>query len=100
MTRLQSKRALITGGGQGLGRGIVEELLRRGCDVAIHYHKSFDGAEAVKQAAPTGMRAQCFAADLTRDTAAQELVDRAVNFLGGLDILVNNAGDLIGRRKI
>jgi 3-oxoacyl-[acyl-carrier protein] reductase len=46
------------------------------------------------------MRAQCFAADLTSDTAAWELVGRAVTFLGGLDILVNNAGDLIGRRKI
>jgi len=41
-----------------------------------------------------------FAADLTSDTAARGLVDRAVSFLGGLDILVNNAGDLIGRRKI
>lgn len=39
MNRLQSKRALVTGGGQGLGRAIVEELLSQGCDVAIHYHK-------------------------------------------------------------
>lgn len=100
MNRLQSKRALVTGGGQGLGRAIVEELLSQGCDVAIHYHKSSEGAEAVKQAAPPGVRVQCFAADLTRDTAARELVDRAVTFLGGLDILVNNAGDLIGRRTI
>ncbi len=68
--------------------------------MAIHYHKSSEGAEAVKQAAPPGVRAQCFAADLTSDTAARELVDRAVTFLGGLDILVNNTGDLIGRRKI
>ncbi len=100
MNRLQSKRALVTGGGQGLGRAIVEELLSQGCDVAIHYHKSSEGAEAVKQAAPPGVRAQCFAADLTSATPAHELVDRAVCFLGGLDILVNNTGDLVGRRKI
>ena len=100
MNRPQSKRALVTGGGQGLGRAIVEELLSQGCDVAIHYHKSSEGAEAVKQTAPPGVRAQCFAADLTSDTAARGLVDRAVTFLGGLDILVNNAGDLIGRRKL
>ncbi len=100
MNRLESKRALVTGGGQGLGRAIVEELLSQGYDVAIHYHKSSEGAEAAKQAAPSGVRAQCFAADLTSEAPAQELVNRAVDFLGGLDILVNNTGDLMGRRKI
>jgi 3-oxoacyl-[acyl-carrier protein] reductase len=100
MGRLQSRRALVTGGGQGLGRAIVEELLRQGCDVAIHYHTSAEGAEAVRRAAPSGARAQCFAADLTSDAAARELVDRATTFLGGLDILVNNTGDLIGRRTL
>ena len=100
MGRLQSKRALVTGGGQGLGRAIVEELLSQGCNVAIHFHTSSEGAEAVKQAAPPGVRTQCFAADLTSDSAARELVNRAVTFLGGLDILVNNTGDLMGRRRI
>ena len=100
MGRIQSKRALVTGGGQGLGRAIVEELLSQGCDVAIHYHTSSEGAESVKQAAPSGVRVQCFSADLTSDTAARQLIDRAIDFLGGLDILVNNTGDLIGRRKI
>ncbi len=51
MTRLQSKRALVTGGGQGLGRAIVEELLSQGCDVAIQYNKSSEGADAEKPAA-------------------------------------------------
>ena len=100
MGRLQGKRALVTGGGQGLGRAIVEELLRQGCDLAIHYHKSTEGAEAAKRAAPPGVRAVCFAADLSQSTEAQALVEDSVAFLGGLDILVNNAGDLIGRRKL
>ena len=100
MGKLKSKRALVTGGGQGLGRAIVEELLRQGCDVAIHYHKSAEGAEATKLAAPLGVRAACFAADLSQSTEAQALVEQSVAFLGGLDILVNNAGDLIGRRKL
>ncbi|WP_394795234.1 SDR family NAD(P)-dependent oxidoreductase [Armatimonas sp.] len=100
MGRLIGKRALVTGGGQGLGRAIVEELLRQGCDVAIHYHKSAEGAEAAKQAAPPGVHAECFAADLTKSAEAQALVEQSVAFLGGLDILINNAGDLVGRRKI
>ena len=99
MGSLQGKRALVTGGGQGLGRAIVEELLRQGCDVAIHYRKSAEGAEEAAQTAPHGVRAQCFAADLTSPAAVQGLVADAVAFLGGLDILVNNAGDLLGRRK-
>lgn len=100
MGTLQSKRALVTGGGQGLGRAIAEELLRQGCDVAIHYHTSVKGAETLKQSALAGMRAECFSADLTKDTEARDLVDRSVRFLGGLDILINNAGDLLGRRKL
>lgn len=100
MGKLLGKRALVTGGGQGLGRAIVEELLRQGCDVAIHFHSSAEGAEEARQAAPSGVRAQCFRADLTRETEAQALVTQAVLFLGGLDILVNNTGDLIGRRRL
>ncbi len=100
MKRLQSKRALVTGGGQGLGRAIVEELLSQGCDVAVHYHSSAAGAEALRQAAPAEATVRCFRADLTREGEARELVEAAAEFLGGLDILVNNTGDLIGRRKL
>ena len=90
----------MTGGGQGLGRAIVEEFLAQGCDVAIHYHTSAAGAEAAATTAPAGVRARCFAADLTNDADAKALVDGAVSFLGGLDVLVNNAGDLVGRRPL
>lgn len=100
MGRLNSKLALVTGGGQGLGRAIAEELLGRDCDVAIHYHTSVQGAEAVKQSAPSGVRVECFAADLSNDADARKMVDRAVQFLGGLDILINNTGDLLGRRTL
>lgn len=100
MSKLKSKRALVTGGGQGLGRAIAEELMRQGCDVAIHYRSSAEGAESLKNAAPQGVRAECFAADLTQDAEARELVERSVGFLGGLDILVNNTGDLLGRVRV
>jgi 3-oxoacyl-[acyl-carrier protein] reductase len=100
MGTLQSKRALVTGGGQGLGRAIAQELMSRGCDVAIHYHSSADGADALKQSAPAGVRAECFSADLTKDAEARDLVDSAAKALGGLDVLINNTGDLIGRRTV
>ena len=100
MSRLKSKKAIVTGGGQGLGRAIVEELMRQGCDVAIHYHKSSEGSQQAKQAAPAGVRAECFAADLTDESAVSAVVSEAVEFLGGLDILVNNSGDIIARRRL
>lgn len=90
----------MTGGGQGLGRAIAEELLRQGCDLAIHYRKSAEGAEAIKAAAASSSRVEVFAADLTKEDEAANLVEKAVSFLGGLDVLINNAGDLIGRRRV
>ncbi len=100
MSRLESKKAIVTGGGQGLGRAIVEEFMRQGCDVAIHFHKSAEGSQQVKRGAPPGVRAECFAADLTDESAASAMVSLAVDFLGGLDILVNNSGDIIARRQL
>lgn len=100
MGKLIAKRALVTGGGQGIGRAIVDELLRQGCHVAIHYHKSSQGAEEAKRLAPAQAAVGCFQADLTKEAEARRLVKQAVQCLGGLDILINNTGDLIGRRSV
>jgi 3-oxoacyl-[acyl-carrier protein] reductase len=101
MNKLKGKRALVTGGGQGLGFAIVEELLGAGADVAIHYFSSEAGAQELKQrAAKFGRRAETLRADLTNEAACAELVKRATDFLGGLDVLVNNAGDLVGRHSL
>ena len=101
MGNLNGKRALVTGGGQGLGFATVEQLLAAGADVAIHYFSSEAGARTLKSAAGTsGRRAELFRADLTREAEAADLVNQAAKFLGGLDILVNNAGDLVERRTL
>jgi len=100
MGKLLSKRVLVTGGGQGIGLAIVEELLRQGCRVAIHYHTSAEGAKEAKRLAQDAARVECFAGDLTNETAARGVVNGAAAFLGGLDILINNTGDLVGRRKV
>ena len=101
MGNLNGKRALVTGGGQGLGYAIVEHLLDAGVDVAIHYYSSETGARELKGLAErTGRRAQIFRADLTREAEAIAMVDAAARFLGGLDVLINNAGDLVQRRFI
>ena len=101
MGNLKGKRALVTGGGQGLGYSIVKHLLEAGADVAIHYFSSETGAQELKTlAAKHGRRAEIFRADLTKESEAAALVDNSAKFLGGLDILINNAGDLVQRRTL
>jgi 3-oxoacyl-[acyl-carrier protein] reductase len=101
MGNLKGKRALVTGGGQGLGAAIVRQLLAAGADVAVHYYSSAAGARDAKTAAASaGGRAEIFRADLTNETEATTLVRAAAEFLGGLDVLVNNAGDLVQRRTL
>lgn len=101
MGTLTGKRALITGGGQGIGQAISLELIDRGCNVAIHYFSSKDGAEdLVRHAQLNNAPAVAIAADLTIESEVCSLVQKAVEFLGGIDILVNNTGDLVGRKYL
>jgi 3-oxoacyl-[acyl-carrier protein] reductase len=101
MGNLKGKRALITGGGQGLGYTITEQLLDAGADVAVHYFSSEAGArELKKRAEGMGRRGEVFRADLTRESEAVAFVRQAAAFLGGLDVLVNNAGDLVQRHPL
>ncbi|HRE79474.1 MAG TPA: SDR family NAD(P)-dependent oxidoreductase [Opitutaceae bacterium] len=99
--RLHLRHAIVTGGGQGLGQAIARELLRCGCAVALHYHRSAEGAEEVRQeAVAQGLRCATFQADLTVETEAASMVEQATKWLGALDILINNAGALIARKTL
>jgi peroxisomal 2,4-dienoyl-CoA reductase len=84
--------ALVTGGGTGIGRGIVEALARHGADVAIVSRKPENlGPAADEVASETGRRCLPIAADVRQPDAVDAAVDRAIQELGGLDIVVNNA---------
>lgn len=101
MGKLTGKKVVITGGGQGLGSAIGRRLIDEGCDLAIHYHTSRDGAEEVAVAArEKQLNAKAFQADLTNEQAIKAFVQETAEFLGGIDVLINNAGDLVERRRI
>ena len=84
--------ALVTGGARRLGRAMVLELARRGHDVAVHYDRSADDAQATAaEARKHGVRAMVFQADLLDADAVAGLVGRVTEAMGPLSVLVNNA---------
>ena len=88
---LAGKVALITGGGQGVGRGIALALARRGAKVAL-IGRTPAKLEAV--AAEIGNEAACFAADIKDAAAVTAAVHAVADRFGGIDILVNNAQEV------
>jgi 3-oxoacyl-[acyl-carrier protein] reductase len=90
---LQNKRALVTGGGRGIGAGIAKRLAQEGADVALTYVSRPEQAqETVKAAEAFGVKSIAIEADSADAGAVISAVDRAAVEFGGLDILVNNAG--------
>lgn len=86
-------RALVTGAAVRLGRAMALHLAGRGLDVAIHYARSADAAEAVAaEVRAMGRQAATLRADLLDEAAMEALVPAAAEALGGpLTVLVNNA---------
>jgi NAD(P)-dependent dehydrogenase (short-subunit alcohol dehydrogenase family) len=93
--RLSGRRALVTGGGRSIGRGIALGLAREGADVVVNYRHDRDAAERTAAEVRTlGRRAAAVAGDTSVRSDVEEVVTAAVGALGGLDLLVNNAGIL------
>jgi 3-oxoacyl-[acyl-carrier protein] reductase len=92
------RRALVTGGGRGIGKAVVLALAECGADVAVNYRERAGDAEAVVAAVRgLGRKAIAVQADVSRGAAVAALVARAEAELGGVDILVNNAGVALRR---
>jgi len=90
---LNGRVAIVTGAGTGIGRAIAETFAREGARVVVNYSKSRDAAEeVVKGIRAAGGTAAAIAADISKQSAAQTLMDATVREFGRLDYLVNNAG--------
>jgi len=96
--RMAGKKALVTGSGTGIGRGIALEFARQGADVVLHYGHSAAGAQsAVEEIQAMGRRALAVKANFENTDEAVGLANRAIEFLGSVDCLVNNSGITMNR---
>jgi meso-butanediol dehydrogenase/(S,S)-butanediol dehydrogenase/diacetyl reductase len=92
MEPLKGRVALVTGGGRGIGEGIVKRLAEAGCDVAVVDLLRGEAEKVSKDVKAMGRRAAAIQADVTKWDQVQSMVDQTVAQLGKLDIAVNNAG--------
>jgi 3-oxoacyl-[acyl-carrier protein] reductase len=92
MSPHEDRVAIVTGSARNIGRAIAIDLARAGAAVIVNGRTSSAEAEKTAEAIrKNGGRAAVKMADVTDPSAAQALVDAAVEHFGRLDVLVNNA---------
>ncbi|MFJ9128570.1 SDR family NAD(P)-dependent oxidoreductase [Streptomyces sp. NPDC102340] len=89
---LTGRKALVTGGAQGLGAAAAEALVREGAAVVIADVQEDAGRATAERLQKAGGAATFVPLDVADDESWDWAVTRAVDELGGLDVLVNNAG--------
>ena len=91
---LSGKRALVTGGSQGIGSEICRQLAECGADIFIHYNSNKEKAEKLAEEIRDkyAVNAWTGGANIANSKEVNELFLRMDETMGNLDILVNNAG--------
>ena len=91
------KVVLVTGASSGIGRATAEFFGRCGASVGITYNNNKAGADAATAAISSPTIA--IKADVTQNSAIEQMVREVESGLGPVDILVNNAGSLVERLR-
>lgn len=84
--------AIITGGASGIGRALVEELAKHGCEVVLVDLQIELAEEIASQIHASGGKVKAVKIDVTNFSAMEQLVQETVKRTGRLDYIFNNAG--------
>src|SRR5687767_6387984 len=87
--RIEGKRALVTGAGSGIGRGVSERFVEEGATI-VAADIRLDPAQAT--ADELGDRATAIEMDVSNRQSVEAGIAQAIEILGGIDVLVNVAG--------
>jgi NAD(P)-dependent dehydrogenase (short-subunit alcohol dehydrogenase family) len=92
---IAGKKAVIVGGASGFGRATGEALAKRGASVAV-----LDRPQSKGQEVADGLGAAFYPVDVTDFAGTEQVLQQAVDGLGGLHIAVTTAGGGIGERTV
>jgi meso-butanediol dehydrogenase / (S,S)-butanediol dehydrogenase / diacetyl reductase len=90
--RFAGKVAIVTGAGQGIGKGIALRLAHEGAAVVVADYNAETAQQTADEIITLGSRALAYPVDIGQPAATQQMVVDVVAALGHIDILVNNAG--------
>ena len=93
MVDLSGKKAVVTGAGRGIGRGIALKLAEAGADLAILYRKNQEPAAELKgDIEKMGRSCHIYQCDVSNEEVVQQAFTQIKTGWARIDILVNNAG--------
>ena len=92
MTKLKNKKAIITGGGRGLGKATAIAFAKEGIDIAITGRNETVLKETVSELETFGIQAIYAVFDVSNYEDVKRGIKSIMNTLGPIDILVNNGG--------
>jgi len=90
--RLAGKVAVVTGGGSGIGRGIVLAMAQEGADIAIPDIQVINADKVAAEVKSLGRKTLAMKCDVTSSADVKAMTDRVRETFGKIDIVVNNAG--------
>jgi NAD(P)-dependent dehydrogenase (short-subunit alcohol dehydrogenase family) len=93
MGKLEGKKALVIGGGRGLGRATALVFAQEGADVAVAARTESDINSVADEIGNLGRESLAVLTDATDSTQVEKLVNETMKVFGRIDILVNSQGD-------